>query len=190
MSAQMTQSLRARNPSVRVTRSIYSREGDAGAALAPEVASIVAPSEREFDFDDLLVNSHVYRKVMHAQAKTNVATIQEPALGDLMDRNDTPSPREEDSLPAAPPSMSRDLQDSAFHAPAARERTSGCSEDQRTESATVIAEPGTDLARSRQFGNLDLRQPPRFAELLEQRGPNETSTESQAVLRCSLCTFT
>jgi hypothetical protein len=187
MSADMTESLRARNPSVRVAGSIYSQEGNPGAAPAPDAASIVAPSELEFDFDDLVVSSHVYRKIVHAQAKSQTPEIQEPALGDLIDLTDTPTPREEGLLPAVSPEMFQDLQDLTIHAPPARERTGGGSEDQRSETATAITEPDQSLARSRGFRHVDQQQPPKLAELLESPGQDYTSAEAEVFLRCAQC---
>ncbi|KAK4106750.1 hypothetical protein N658DRAFT_491374 [Parathielavia hyrcaniae] len=84
-SADITQSLRERNPtcSLKVAESIYRRGGadadhplplPAGELL--DAASVVAPSELEFDFDDVVINSLAYRKLVHAQVtkKTQTAT--------------------------------------------------------------------------------------------------------------------
>jgi hypothetical protein len=62
-----THSLRSGNPSIRVPASIY----DGGNAMAindMDVASVIAPSEIQFEFDDLVVNSQAYRRVF-AQAR-------------------------------------------------------------------------------------------------------------------------
>ncbi|KAK4123924.1 hypothetical protein N657DRAFT_681038 [Parathielavia appendiculata] len=84
-SASMTQSLRARNPSVRVAGSIYSQGARAGSAsAAPDALSIVAPSDLEFDFDELVINSRAYRKLVHAQAnKTQTAIAGGSTSGNL-----------------------------------------------------------------------------------------------------------
>jgi hypothetical protein len=59
-SAGITQSLRARNPSVQIANSIYDSD----------TTSIAAPSELEFEFDEVVINSQAYRRAMaHAQAR-------------------------------------------------------------------------------------------------------------------------
>ena len=62
-----THSLRSGNPSIRVPASIYDG-GNAMANTDMDVASVIAPSEIQFEFDDLVVNSQAYRRVF-AQAR-------------------------------------------------------------------------------------------------------------------------
>ncbi len=68
----MVQSLRARNPSARVANSIYDREDDANSAFTHGAATLVAPSEREFEFDNVVVNTQAYRRAM-AHTQTEMA---------------------------------------------------------------------------------------------------------------------
>ncbi|KAK4212322.1 hypothetical protein QBC37DRAFT_466036 [Rhypophila decipiens] len=74
-SARITQSLRSKNPSVRVASSIYGGRARETLGHTYDVVSMVAPSELEFEFDDLVVNSQVYRRTLAlAQAQTR-ATV-------------------------------------------------------------------------------------------------------------------
>lgn len=84
-----TQSLRSRNPAIRVPPSIYDRNDDDESILAPEVVSISAATELEFEFDDMVINSAAYRRVfMQARAKEYADTSK--AVGDLIDLSDSP----------------------------------------------------------------------------------------------------
>lgn len=68
--ARTTKSLRSGNPSVRVPASIY----DGGNGITNnDVASVIAPSEINFEFDDLVINSQAYRRVF-AQARARFGT--------------------------------------------------------------------------------------------------------------------
>ncbi len=109
----ITQSLRVQNPSVRVANSIYNRADNASSAFARDVMSVVAPSELEVEFDDMIINSQAYRRAMaHAQAKITPPSSQDDAaLGDLIDLTDNFTMRQEDAAPVAPPSALQELQD-------------------------------------------------------------------------------
>lgn len=78
-SARITQSLRTQNPSIRVANSIYARPTE---SRPFDAVSMVAPSDVEFEFDDLVVNSQVYRRALRAaqeaQAKTPATTRVNP----------------------------------------------------------------------------------------------------------------
>jgi len=63
-SAAVTQSLRSQNPSIRVANSIYEPQEGRRTSFDAAAASIYAPSELEFDFDDTVVNSQVYRRTL------------------------------------------------------------------------------------------------------------------------------
>jgi hypothetical protein len=106
-SASITQSLRAQNPSVRVANSIYDRTNQPRSHIpsADDAASIAAPSELEFEFDDMVINSQAYRRAMaHAQArKRPLDSRAEPPLGDVVDQTDNLTIRGEAIAPAAPP---------------------------------------------------------------------------------------
>jgi hypothetical protein len=180
---------------VRVARSIYSQGAHAGSHFDHDAASIVAPSDQEFDFDDLVINSGAYRRVMaHAQAKIQQPTIQEPsALGDLMHLTDT-STSMEHSPPAAPLAVFRDLEGlTMFCEPLAREQTIESSEDQGSHEATAAGEPATDPTWFRGSEHKKLLLPPRFADFLEWRGLStciiRPEPESRARVRCTKCTF-
>jgi hypothetical protein len=126
-SASITQSLRARNPSVRVANSIYDRT-DQATSQAPfsyNTASIAAPSELEFEFDDMVINSQAYRRAMaHAQARTRPPNSQaEPPLGDVVDRTDNLTIRDVDIAAEAAPVPSQELQELTLHDPPARKQT-------------------------------------------------------------------
>jgi hypothetical protein len=100
---QRTQSLRSSYPQIGVAESIYSRDDREDGGDAEEYASSIW-SDREFDFDDLIVSSKVYRRALAAaragkqpvyetSSQTNEQTTDgsnEQALfeGDLMDFSD------------------------------------------------------------------------------------------------------
>lgn len=70
-SAELTQSLRSKNPSVRVAHSIYGDRRSALSVVPDDAASAIAPSDVMFAFDDELVNSQAYRRVL-AQASSKL----------------------------------------------------------------------------------------------------------------------
>jgi len=94
-SVHVTQSLRSENPTIRVAKSIYEAEGHAGSILIPDTASVVAPSELEFDFDNMIINSQAYRRVL-AQAHAKSSIEIEEDLGDLIYFTDEATVKHED----------------------------------------------------------------------------------------------
>ncbi|KAK5735308.1 hypothetical protein LTR17_008315 [Elasticomyces elasticus] len=87
---ERTESLRYSHPSVKVAESIYSPE-DRGSVYS-SADSIMASSELEFDFDDIIVNSAAYRRAL-AAARHQHGTFQSPQPtevdGDLIDFSDS-----------------------------------------------------------------------------------------------------
>ncbi|KAK5680681.1 hypothetical protein LTS10_007614 [Elasticomyces elasticus] len=87
---ERTESLRYSHPSVKVAESIYSLE-DRGSVYS-SADSIMASSELEFDFDDIIVNSAAYRRAL-AAARHQHDTFQSPQPaevdGDLIDFSDS-----------------------------------------------------------------------------------------------------
>ncbi|KAK3641007.1 hypothetical protein LTR56_008395 [Elasticomyces elasticus] len=87
---ERTESLRYSHPSVKVAQSIYSLE-DRGSVYS-SADSIMASSELEFDFDDIIVNSAAYRRAL-AAARHQHDTLQSPQPaevdGDLIDFSDS-----------------------------------------------------------------------------------------------------
>ncbi len=60
--ADMTESLRSANPSIRVANSIYDvDDADHVGCEGADQASAIAPSDLEFDFDDEVVSGRAYR---------------------------------------------------------------------------------------------------------------------------------
>jgi hypothetical protein len=124
-SATMTQSLRARNPSVRVANSIYDQPDQTSTPFTHDAASMIAPSELEFEFDDMVINSQAYRRAMaDAKARTKPFDAQaEHFLGDLIDLTDNPTIREGGTATAALPAAFQELQGLTIHEPPARKQT-------------------------------------------------------------------
>jgi hypothetical protein len=139
-SASVTQSLRARNPKVKVANSIYGERGSIGSALSRDTASVAAPSELEFDFDNMVINSLAYRRAMaHAQAQTRpVNTQEEPPLSDLIDLTDDLTIREENASPGPLPATLLELEGLSMRAsPVSGEATEGSASQHGRESAAA-----------------------------------------------------
>ena len=193
-SVTVTQSLRARNPNVKVANSIYGEGASAGSVFAIDTASIAAPSELEFDFDDMVINSLAYRRAMaHAQTKARPpVTQEEPALGDLIDLTDNLTITEGDASPRPLlPTALQELEGLTMDASPVRKTTAEGSTSKQTpetvsaagmtsETALVVAErkegPGTSLAR--QARSTTLTTPTTLLRL----GP-----KSEAFVRCGQC---
>jgi hypothetical protein len=188
-SASVTQSLRARNPNVRVANSIYSEEGSASSALSRDAASIAAPSELAFDFDDMVINSLAYRRAMaYAQAKPRPSNTQEePILGDLIDLTDNLTIRQGDASPGPLPATLQELEGLSMHAPpVSGDASEGPASQHGDESATsemalVVADREEVLATS-------------LAVHARPTTPTTTPTsllrlepESEAFVRCGQC---
>lgn len=88
---------------------------------------MVAPSELEFEFDDMVINSQAYRRVMaYAKAKTKPSDPQtEDSLGDLIDLTDRATIGEGGTATAELPAVFQELQDLTIHEPPTRRQTAG-----------------------------------------------------------------
>jgi hypothetical protein len=87
-SVERTESLRRSRPSVRtkVAESIFSQEDRMSVYSAAD--SMMASSELEFDFDDIIVNSAAYRRALVAAKQQNLAPHIEEVHSDLIDLSD------------------------------------------------------------------------------------------------------
>jgi DNA-binding transcriptional MocR family regulator len=85
--AEKTQSLRESEPDMKVPRSIYGPDDNAG-SISSSGVSIVAPSDLEFDFDDQIVNSKVYRKFLAQAIQKKQVNDMNVVEGDLIDFSD------------------------------------------------------------------------------------------------------
>ncbi|KAF5020730.1 hypothetical protein F66182_7232 [Fusarium sp. NRRL 66182] len=76
--ASEAQSLRSRNPSVKLdAQSIFDNDTSKFSLFNVEIVSGVAPSELDFEFDDLVINSKVYRRAFaRAQSEMPKQHIQ------------------------------------------------------------------------------------------------------------------
>ena len=83
---ERTRSLRLTHPQVRVAESIYSQDDRMSVYSARD--SILASSELDFDFDDIVVNSAAYRRVLDAAKQTTSNPKYEVPVGDLIDFSD------------------------------------------------------------------------------------------------------
>ncbi|KAL2689180.1 hypothetical protein Neosp_003232 [[Neocosmospora] mangrovei] len=69
--ASEAQSLRSNNPSVKIqSQSIFDTDNTRLSLFDVEAVSAVAPSELDFDFDDLVLDSQAYRRAF-ARAQSN-----------------------------------------------------------------------------------------------------------------------
>ncbi|KAM5352791.1 hypothetical protein ACJ41O_005513 [Fusarium nematophilum] len=84
MPASEAQSLRSRNPSVRIASSIFDNENQRVSLFEMDAVSAIAPSELDFEFDDMVLNSQAYRR---AFARAQAEAEQQPTIveGDLID---------------------------------------------------------------------------------------------------------
>ena len=85
---ERTQSLRRSHPSVKmkVADSIFSQEDRLSVFSAAD--SMMASSELEFDFDDIIVNSTAYRRALAAAKQQKQVPHAEEVNGDLIDFSD------------------------------------------------------------------------------------------------------
>ncbi|KAK3369490.1 hypothetical protein B0T24DRAFT_596229 [Lasiosphaeria ovina] len=118
-SVSATKSLRSANPSIRVSKSIYDGNADYASFVfdseyGKDAASAIAPSDLNFDFDDLVINSRVHRKAL-ANAQPRTSTTPQPELGGLIDLTDSVTIRDNPDAAEALPLWSRDLQDLIVH---------------------------------------------------------------------------
>jgi Tfp pilus assembly protein PilF len=91
--AERTRSLRESTPTMNVPNSIYGGD-ERERSIYSTAISLVAPSEIEFDFDDQIVNSRVYRRMLaQAMMKTTPSDI-EVIEGDLIDFSDVATIKE------------------------------------------------------------------------------------------------
>lgn len=115
---------------------------------------MVAPSDLEFEFDDMVINSQAYRRVMaYAKAKTKPSDPQTGgSLGDLIDLTDDATIGEGVTATTALPEVLQELQDLTIQEPPARKQTADSGVIQSAEplsatsglvndTAVVVAEP-------------------------------------------------
>jgi len=74
--AHQTLSLPSKNPSVAVPNSIFGDRNQNPVSQGHDVASVVAPSELEFEFDDIVVNSQAYRRVLARAHQATTPTME------------------------------------------------------------------------------------------------------------------
>ncbi|KAJ4324095.1 hypothetical protein N0V84_004061 [Fusarium piperis] len=90
--ASQAQSLRSRNPSIKMgCESIFDNDTARLSLFDIEPVSAIAPSELDFEFDDLVLNSQAYRRAFaRAQAESDQQQIH-IIEGDLIDFSETQS---------------------------------------------------------------------------------------------------
>ncbi|KAH6960396.1 hypothetical protein DER45DRAFT_157987 [Fusarium avenaceum] len=79
--AAEAQSLQSRTPSIKMqSQSIFDNDTSRLSFFESEILSGIAPSELDFEFDDVVVNSKVYRRELHkAKAKNEKISLPETA---------------------------------------------------------------------------------------------------------------
>ena len=155
-SANRTLSLRSRNPSVRVANSIYTGD-NTSLTFACDSVSIAAPSDLEFEFDDVIINSQAYRRAL-AQAHAKSRPPDQQEVGDLINFSDDVTVREANGAPALPHSFLQELQDLVIQEQPVRKQTledvlserpgDAKLEGQMTEAHSVATEPEELNSRS------------------------------------------
>ena len=90
---ERTQSLRRSHPQVKVAESIYSQDDRLSVYSARD--SMLASSELDFDFDDIVVNSAAYRRVLGAAKQILSTSKHDVPLGDLIDFSDDSTLRQQ-----------------------------------------------------------------------------------------------
>ncbi|RSL56832.1 hypothetical protein CEP53_006683 [Fusarium sp. AF-6] len=90
--ASQAQSLRSKNPSIKLEcESIFDNDTARLSLFGGETVSVVAPSELDFDFDDMVLNSQAYRRVF-ARAQADSQPLQIHVVeGDLIDLSEAQS---------------------------------------------------------------------------------------------------
>jgi hypothetical protein len=83
---ERTRSLRLSHPGVNVAESIYSQDDRMSVYSAR--ASMLASFELDFDFDDIVVNSAAYRRVLSAAKQGSSISKYDVPVGDLIDFSD------------------------------------------------------------------------------------------------------
>ncbi|CAM1501491.1 Fc.00g034750.m01.CDS01 [Cosmosporella sp. VM-42] len=86
-SVHRTHSLRRNHPNVYVPNSIYEGPDCENSVANGDGISVIAPSKLEFAFDDLVINSQAYRRVL-AQARSQAYNAPVENSGDLIDFSD------------------------------------------------------------------------------------------------------
>lgn len=87
---ERTHSLRLSHPEIEVAMSLYNQEGQDSLYAATECFQ--APSELEFDFDDIVVNSAAYRRALAAAQRQIPITQQDDSGGLANVLDDVESP--------------------------------------------------------------------------------------------------
>lgn len=78
-SINMTQSLLSQNPHIKAAGSIYSTGTGSTSAFPSDVVSVICPSELEFQFDDMVLNSQAYRRAFsQAQSRADPRAEERP----------------------------------------------------------------------------------------------------------------
>jgi hypothetical protein len=86
-SIRTTQSLKQSHPDIVFPASIYSV--DDRRSIYSNTTSVAGDSEIEFEFDDLVVNSKVYRRVLASSRRKVPETDRDVIEGDLIDLSDS-----------------------------------------------------------------------------------------------------
>ncbi|KAK4442357.1 hypothetical protein QBC34DRAFT_387379 [Podospora aff. communis PSN243] len=141
-SAHLTQSLRSRNPSVMVANSIYAGRRESSIIWEGDAVSVVAPSDLDFEFDDLIINSQAYRRALaRARARTHPKETTEPSveeLGGLIDLSDALTIGQSQPSDLGTPAALDDLEGLVLNGPLTRTRT------METEKPVETAETALD----------------------------------------------
>jgi hypothetical protein len=107
-SIHATRSLRSENPIIRVATSVNVTKSKTGSICSSDTASIVAPSDLELEFDDIIINSQTYGRLLaQAQAKPRIESLEE--LDDLIGFANDDTVREEESSVFGTPEALRGL---------------------------------------------------------------------------------
>ncbi|KAH6886875.1 hypothetical protein B0T10DRAFT_575249, partial [Thelonectria olida] len=88
-SAEWTKSLLSKPPSMRAPTPIFDRELGGNDGSLDKAFSLIAPSDLEFEFDNVVLNGQVYRRAFAKTELTRTTKSTTHVEGDLLDFSET-----------------------------------------------------------------------------------------------------
>lgn len=171
-SVNITQTLRSENPSIGVAESIYDGGGHPTrrpTSTSSDTFSVSAPSDIEFHFDEAVINSQAYRRVLaRAYAQTRAGTEGESG-----------GPAEE-SISATLPAALEELQGLDVREPQVRESTHDSTTHEKTQLAIPELED-TQVGKATEAPRLPSR-PRTPAKGVDQHSPESVKSVERKLL--------
>lgn len=147
-STSTTQSLRQSHPSVTIPASIYDATHNENENINPDGGSIMAASDIEFGFDDLVIDSRAYRRAFvsarsRAQAPSEVGDgfVDLVEVGDLIDLSDPLGIPNQEPCDIALNAIHEDLNGLTLQGPPDREKRKDAIQDNPETNWTAQSVP-------------------------------------------------